>query len=62
MRALIEPWIIEELRKQEERKRQEILRREYLEVPLPPSGWEPVQEKPEHDDVPERGIVIIDFS
>ena len=70
---MLDPWIIEEIRRREEEQRQREERQPLvLELPLGPGpsgdpaggGWdEPDRERrpvPLHDDPP-RGIVIIEF-
>ena len=56
---MLDPWIIEEIRRREEEERQQREERPTLEIPfeLPvvvPTG------KPEDNE--ERGVVIVDFS
>jgi hypothetical protein len=60
---MLEPWIIEQIRRreEEERRRNE---RPQLEIPLRDERWKhPANEdedRPsEEDDTPERGVVII---
>jgi hypothetical protein len=62
---MLEPWIIEQIRRreEEERRRHE---RPQLELPLPERSWPPVRNEPddssqneEDDDAPKRGVVII---
>jgi hypothetical protein len=59
---MLEPWIIDEIRRREEERRQG--QRPQLELPIPQRNWKPdgdfgdVQE-PTADDAPERGVVII---
>jgi hypothetical protein len=62
---MLEPWIIEQIRRreEEERRRHE---RPQLELPLPERIWPPTRndsnEPPEDEDdedAPKRGVVII---
>jgi hypothetical protein len=59
---MLEPWIIEQIRRreEEERRRNE---RPQLEVPLHDERWkqEEEKEKDRDDQEGERGVVIIDF-
>ena len=63
---MLEPWIIEQIRRREEetRRRDE---RPRLEIPIRDERWKPDPEKDEKDederdeDKPERGVVIIDM-
>ena len=55
---MLDPWIIEEIRRREEEERQQREERPVLELPLDfpvvvPTG------KPEENE--ERGVVIVDF-
>ncbi len=64
---MLEPWIIEQIRRreEEERRRNE---RPQLEVPIRddrwkhPSGDEEERKKDKDDEGGDRGVVIIDFS
>jgi len=64
---MLEPWIIEQIRRreEEERRRNE---RPQLEVPIRddrwkhPSGDEEEHKKDKDDEGGDRGVVIIDFS
>jgi hypothetical protein len=64
---VLEPWIIEQIRRreEEERRRNE---RPQLEVPTRddrwkhPSGEEEDRKKDKDDEGSERGVVIIDFA
>jgi hypothetical protein len=64
---MLEPWIIEQIRRreEEERRRNE---RPQLEVPIRddrwkhPSGDEEDRKKENEDEGSDRGVVIIDFS
>jgi hypothetical protein len=63
---MLEPWIIEQIRRreEEERRRHE---RPQLELPLPERNWPPARNESdkspadddEDDDAPKRGVVII---
>jgi hypothetical protein len=62
---MLEPWIIEQIRRreEEERRRHE---RPQLELPLPERIWPPArndsdtsQDDTDDDDEPKRGVVII---
>jgi hypothetical protein len=62
---MLEPWIIEQIRRreEEERRRHE---RPQLELPLPERTWPPARNESENqrddaddDDEPKRGVVII---
>lgn len=57
---MLEPWIIEQIRRreEEERRRHE---RPQLEMPVPDHRWPTSREEPadEDDDDPKRGVVII---
>jgi hypothetical protein len=60
---MLEPWIIEQIRRreEEERRRHE---RPQLELPVPGNPWPPGQDSSHDDDtdeeeVTERGVVII---
>ncbi len=60
---MLEPWIIEQIRRreEEERRRQEQPR---LEIPARDERWKPEhhEEEPEEDDSErDRGVVIIDM-
>lgn len=53
---MLDPWIIEEIRRREERERQ--AERPYLEIPLMP---EDVEEREVKEEDEERGVVVIDY-
>jgi hypothetical protein len=64
---MLEPWIIEQIRRreEEERRRHE---RPQLELPVPADPWPPSRrpderdrpdDEQEDDDAPKRGVVII---
>jgi len=64
---VLEPWIIEQIRRREEeaRRRDE---RPRLEIPIHDERWKPdpdrsdrEEDKSDDDDKPERGVVIIDM-
>ncbi|MCK5796160.1 MAG: hypothetical protein KAI47_03200 [Deltaproteobacteria bacterium] len=54
---MLDPWIIEEIRRREEQERQ--AERPFLEVPLDPEDGEREQEV--RDDDEKRGVVVIDY-
>jgi hypothetical protein len=59
---MLEPWIIDEIRRREEERRRGDLPR--LEIPVPQAPWEDERdldgERQKHgDQEPERGVVII---
>lgn len=57
---MLDPWIIEEIRKREERERWD--ERPVLEVPLNrPEPSEADDQVVHEDDEVERGVVIVDF-
>jgi hypothetical protein len=64
---MLEPWIIEQIRRREEEERRRINERPQLEVPVQddrwkrPAGDEEDREKGKDDEGSERGVVIIDF-
>jgi hypothetical protein len=62
---MLEPWIIEQIRRREEEERRRREERPFLELPLANENW-PTQEKSderdkerEKRDEPKRGVVII---
>jgi hypothetical protein len=57
---MLDPWIIEEIRRREEEERQHRDERPVLEIPLELPVMVPTG-KPA-DDNEERGVVILDFS
>lgn len=59
---MLDPWIIEEIRKREEEKRRERSERPRLEVPrdIPVRPPEHEGRKEEEDEGP-RGVIIIEF-
>jgi hypothetical protein len=59
---MLEPWIIDEIRRREEERRRG--QRPQLELPVPHREWKPDgdfgdAQEPTADDGPERGVVII---
>lgn len=55
---VMDAWIIEEIKKQEEADRvRDEARRLPLELPVPPPGWAPRDPAPESI----RGVVVIDL-
>ncbi|HEY2903861.1 MAG TPA: hypothetical protein VGL59_24965 [Polyangia bacterium] len=62
---MLEPWIIEQIRRREEEERRRS-ERPQLEVPLHDERWkrpaaEDEEKKDDANDEGERGVVIIDF-
>jgi hypothetical protein len=57
---MLDPWIIEEIRRREEEERQHREQRPVLEVPLEIPPYQ--RPKPEADPGEERGVVIVDFA
>jgi hypothetical protein len=55
---MLDPWIIEEIRRREEEERNHRDERPVLEIPLEL----PVVPTGKPDDNEERGVVIVDFS
>jgi hypothetical protein len=55
---MLDPWIIEEIRKREDLDRRE--EQPYLEIPLEDPEEDDHQVRDEDDDV-ERGVIIVDF-
>ena len=59
---MLDPWIIEEIRREEnERQRREDRSQPVIEMPvydMPSAG----EAKPTADDTPDRGVIIVDFS
>ena len=60
---MLDPWIIEEIRRREEEERQH-REQPILEVPLDTPAYHPnvPSGKPADDPEVERGVVIVDFS
>jgi hypothetical protein len=59
---MLEPWIIEQIRRREEEERRQRDERPFLELPLANETWptrNPADEKREKRDEPQRGVVII---
>lgn len=59
---MLEPWIIDEIRRREEDRRRG--ERPQLELPVPQREWVPEGDfgnahEPQGDDAPERGVLII---
>jgi hypothetical protein len=60
---MLDPWIIEEIRRrEEEQRRQEQQRPAVLELPLQAPRPDGQDGKPADGDTPARGVTIIDFS
>ena len=58
---MLDPWIIEEIRRREEERREQS-RRAIIEMPLPSPDMEERPERPDAgSDIP-RGVTVIDFS
>ena len=60
---MLEPWIIEQIRRREEEERRRREERPFLELPLADENWTPRNEPDEREkrDEPQRGVVIIGF-
>lgn len=58
--AMLDPWIIEEIRRREEEERQHREERPVLELPLQVPVF-PGQGGKSDDSGDERGVVIVDF-
>ena len=58
---MLDPWIIEEIRRREEEQRREDARRAVLEMPLPFPEEGEVRDRPAKDEETPRGVTIIDF-
>ncbi|HZS38460.1 MAG TPA: hypothetical protein VFF06_16610 [Polyangia bacterium] len=58
---MLDPWIIEEIRRREEEERQHREQRPVLEVPLESPPYPGQSRKPDTDQDGERGVVIVDF-
>ena len=58
---MLEPWIIEQIRRREEEERRRREERPFLELPLADENWPTRNEPDERDkrDDPKRGVVII---
>ena len=62
---MLDPWIIEEIRRREEEQRQQQEKRSRLEISIEmPSERErlPDRRNNDHRPKPERGVTVIDFS
>lgn len=55
---MLDPWIIEEIRRREDRQQQG--QRPYLELPLI-SPEEEREREVREDEVEERGVVVVDY-
>ncbi len=61
---MLDPWIIEEIRRREEEERQHREQRPVLDIPLEAPEFPPEHggsARPPESDL-ERGVVIVDFS
>jgi hypothetical protein len=58
--AMLDPWIIEEIRRREEEERQH-REQPVLEMPLESPAYPGQSRKPDSDSGEERGVVIVDF-
>ena len=62
---MLEPWIIEQIRRREQEERRRREERPFLELPLADENWTPKNESEERErrerDEPKRGVVIIGF-
>ena len=58
---MLEPWIIEQIRRREEEERRRREERPFLELPLANENWPPPRNEEDRDkrDEPKRGVVII---
>jgi hypothetical protein len=59
--AMLDPWIIEEIRRREEEERQHRERRPVVEVPLDHPPYPGQDGRKERDPGEERGVVIVEF-
>ena len=57
---MLDPWIIEEIRRREEEERHHQEQRPQIELPLERPVY-PGHGKPAGEDKQERGVVILDF-
>jgi hypothetical protein len=57
---MLDPWIIEEIRRREEEERHQ-RERPILEVPLDTPAYPPAVPTGKPDEEVERGVVIVDF-
>jgi hypothetical protein len=60
---MLDPWIIEEIRRREdeERRQREDRERPTLEAPRPMPGYAPEYVPEREEEAEERGIAIVDF-
>lgn len=64
---MLEPWIIEQIRRREEEARRRREERPRLEIPAHDERWKQDpdpdrdEDKSDDEDKPERGVVIIDM-
>ena len=58
---MLDPWIIEEIRRREESERAEQERRPVLEIPIEMPHYPNTDTRPEPPPGEERGVVILDF-
>jgi hypothetical protein len=56
---MLDPWIIEEIRRREEYEREG--ERPFLEIPLAPPNDEERDREVRDEDTEERGVVVIDY-
>ena len=58
---MLEPWIIEQIRRREEEERRRQEERPVLEIPMSDDLWPTRRESEKKDDeeTPKRGVVII---
>lgn len=56
---MLDPWIIEEIRRREERDGRD--EQPVLELPLPPPEEDEDETAVREEDEAERGVVIVDF-
>lgn len=63
---MLEPWIIEQIRRREEEEQRRRYERPQLEIPRyedpDPDRFEPPLHSPEDEKDSDRGVVIIDFA
>lgn len=58
---MLDPWIIEEIRRREREERQKREERPAMEMPVaPPSSREPADRRGDQGN--DRGVAVIDFS
>jgi hypothetical protein len=59
---MLDPWIIEEIRRREEEERSHREQRPVVEMPIHPPLHQPGQDgRTEREPGEERGVVIVDF-